>query len=203
MIKMLHSQGVNINQTRTGSSSLHNACMRPWSTVEEALVNTEIALWMIGTGADASSNNGWKESALHCASESGNHYLVKEILKILPASEINVESQVSGTPLYAAAFRGHIETVKILVESGVNLDVGCRGESPLEAAVLEGYTETIDFLRSKGAVRRKGDKGILKDVRNLAKSISEVGAEFVVIEKDDGKEPVVETVVEPTAVSGT
>lgn len=203
LIKMLHSKGVNINQTRVGSSALHNACVRSWSTEEEALVNTEIALWMISAGADASSNNGWKENALHCAAEAGNHYLVKELLKILPASECDVESLVSGTPLYAAAFRGHFETVKILAEFGVNLNVGSRGESPLEAAVLEGYTETIEFLRSKGAVRCKGEDGRLKELESMKRGTSVAGAEFVLIDKDDEKETMIETVVEATTNSGT
>jgi ankyrin repeat protein len=51
--------------------------------------------------------------------------------------------------------RGHLEVVKLLLERGVDVNEGMRGESPLEAAILEGHEEVAALLEEHGAVRTK------------------------------------------------
>ncbi|KAF8848373.1 hypothetical protein BDZ45DRAFT_556275, partial [Acephala macrosclerotiorum] len=79
----------------------------------------------------------------------GNVTLVKELLRRLPAEEVNVESFSWGTPLYSAAFRGHTGVVKILLEAGADINLGWKEESPLHAAICQGHVEVIKLLEDK------------------------------------------------------
>jgi ankyrin repeat protein len=54
--------------------------------------------------------------------------------------------------LQAAAARGHIEIVSVLLEKGANVNAaGGEYGSPLQAAVAEGHTEIVSILLEKGA----------------------------------------------------
>jgi ankyrin repeat protein len=102
-----------------------------------------------------SSINLNRISPLHCACSAGNVAIIAELLSRMPKEELGVESRILGTPIYAAAFRGRLQVVKILLEKGVDVNLGIRGESPLEAATVEGHTEVAEFLEKHGAIRTK------------------------------------------------
>ncbi|MDA9008583.1 ankyrin repeat domain-containing protein [Alphaproteobacteria bacterium] len=55
------------------------------------------------------------------------------------------------TPLHSAAFEGHLETVKILVESGARIDIGDihRGQTALDWADYAQHQEIVEYLVSK------------------------------------------------------
>ena len=57
------------------------------------------------------------------------------------------------TPLCIAAQRGHLEVVRVLVESGANKDQGKTddGATPLFVAAHEGHLEVVRFLVEAGA----------------------------------------------------
>jgi ankyrin repeat protein len=152
-IETLLSRGVSVNSaTYDGFNPLHEAIIREFAKQEET---TEITRLLIKAGANLSSNNPGKLSPLHCACHIGNLTLAKELLALSPEGEDSVESAFFGTPIYAASFRGHLEVVKLLLERGVDVNAGMRGESPLEAAILEGHEEVAALLEKHGAVRTK------------------------------------------------
>ena len=55
-----------------------------------------------------------------------------------------------------AAHKGHLEVVRILVESGANKDQGNTddGMTPLSIAAQEGHVEVVRFLVESGANKR-------------------------------------------------
>jgi hypothetical protein len=59
------------------------------------------------------------------------------------------------TPFYAASLSGHLEVVKLLLERGVTVDLGMRGESPLEAATVKVNNAVVELLEKHGAIRTK------------------------------------------------
>ncbi len=61
------------------------------------------------------------------------------------------ESQIHETRLVRAAWRGHLEIVKLLAESGADLDKTSHGASPLLAAAVAGHGDVYDLLLDLGA----------------------------------------------------
>ena len=60
---------------------------------------------------------------------------------------------VSGeTPLHLAAFSGHVEAIKALVQLGANKEAkNVNGRTPLHAAAFNGHVEAIKALEQLGA----------------------------------------------------
>lgn len=72
--------------------------------------------WTVKAGADLSSKNPARIAPLHCACSSGNVVIIKELLSRMPKGELDVESGIHGTPIYAASFRGHLEVCIFLTD---------------------------------------------------------------------------------------
>lgn len=51
-----------------------------------------------------------------------------------------------------AAYHGHVDTVKMLVDKDVDMNVlNDRGQSPIAGAVFKGYDEVVKIMYEKGA----------------------------------------------------
>jgi ankyrin repeat protein len=105
-----------------------------------------------------------------------------ELLSRLPKEELDVESCVLGTPIYAAAFRGRLQIVQILLEKGVDVNLGMRGESPLEAAKVEGHKEVAELLEKHGAIRTKEFRMVANSQGGLGEKL-DVDASIKVLER--------------------
>jgi YVTN family beta-propeller protein len=100
-------------------------------------------------------------AALSSAIASGD---VDELKRRLgrQARRINDRQPSTGsTPLSDAAFRGHLEIVKLLLDRGANVNATNRdGNTPLIAAAFMCRTEVVRHLLDKGAsVNHKNDRG--------------------------------------------
>jgi uncharacterized protein len=78
----------------------------------------------------------------------------RETIRRYPAIINATEFLFSGTLLHAAAFSGSLETVKMLVEEGFDVNVRDlqHGETSLGYAAASGNPELVQFLLQKGAV---------------------------------------------------
>lgn len=69
----------------------------------------------------------------------------------------NLTNHKGDTLLMLAAYHGHPETVKVLVEKGADVDaVNDRGQSPVAGAVFKGEEEVVRVLVEAGADLVKG-----------------------------------------------
>jgi ankyrin repeat protein len=99
------------------------------------------AVWQLGLG--------W--GSIHAAARRGDAQAVKRRLAL--GLSPNGRHWLSlDTPLIEAARRGHLDTVKVLVEGGA--DVNRQGEAwygPLHCAAFGGHLETVKYLLEHGA----------------------------------------------------
>ena len=80
----------------------------------------------------------------------GNVPAVKALLK----SGMDVNKQVppsTGTPLYSAAFWGHLSIVALLLDAGANAREPAWGISPIDAARAYRHEKVVELLRAAGA----------------------------------------------------
>ena len=50
-----------------------------------------------------------------------------------------------------AAYHGNVETVRVLIEKGADVDaINDRGQSPIAGAVFKGYDEVVRVLVNEG-----------------------------------------------------
>lgn len=77
-------------------------------------------------------------------------------------ADVNVRNEDGMTPLIWAAFIGHLDIVKFLVDNGNGMDIDARdnkGCTALAMAVLMGKLEVVKILVAKGANVNKRNKG--------------------------------------------
>lgn len=82
---------------------------------------------------------------LHSAAYRGDTESVRSL--IADHADINAIARKAGTPLQLAANSGHVETAKVLLDSGADADLGC----PLAGAALKGDMEMMTLLLDHGA----------------------------------------------------
>lgn len=93
----------------------------------------------------------------------------------------NVQSRDGVTPLYLAAEAGHLDTVKILVEHGANINQKVEGTdyldfTPLLGAISKERDRVVEFLFENGATQDIYVSVILGDVEAL-KAYIEAGGD--------------------------
>jgi hypothetical protein len=113
--------------------------------------NVALASFLIKQGADVNAVNkdGW--SSLHCAVDA-NHL---EVIKLLTTegATVNLKRIVDGeTPVFLAAYLGHIDIVKHLIGKGADQNIQSNTkETAVDAALADGQIEVLNFLLLHGA----------------------------------------------------
>ncbi|CAK3829576.1 hypothetical protein DOTSEDRAFT_89449 [Lecanosticta acicola] len=65
---------------------------------------------------------------------------------------VNLTNHKGDTLIMLAAYHGHLDTVKTLLEKGADMNVlNDRGQSPIAGAVFKGYDEVVRAMVEKGA----------------------------------------------------
>lgn len=143
----LLSKTTDVNlSTYQGFNALHFLARRVCLSPEQKSEVTELALLLLASNINISSNNGTRTSPLHSACHGGNDSLVVELLSRMEEHEIDTLSQIHGTPLFAAAFMGHVTIVKLLLKSGADPNIEREGETPLQAARVQENEEVVKVL---------------------------------------------------------
>nr|CDS19757.1 Ankyrin [Echinococcus granulosus] len=113
--------------------------------------NIDVAIYLLWNGASTTPElNVYEESALTCASSTGDVAIVELILAV----EVPVEHRIRD--LYAslgqAAVGGHMEVVQFLLDNGAPVDLpNTTIESPLNLAICGGDESIVRLLLSRGA----------------------------------------------------
>lgn len=126
-----------------------NVCDKEYKmNVIKKMLAMLVLIWLLVLPALGSSGN-----ALYEAVEKGDVSTVQKLLLKSPAL-VNGLNEAGHTPLHRAALRKQLETVKLLIAKGadVNFKSTCRqGATPLHFAASGGDLEVIKLLVAKGA----------------------------------------------------
>ncbi|MCL7043873.1 hypothetical protein MKW94_023091, partial [Papaver nudicaule] len=92
-----------------------------------------------------------KRGSLHFAASGGSLNICKYLLDTLKL-KVDAKDHYGHTPLYLAAKKGHLDTVRYLLEMGANADASNDTKyTPLHCAAKTGDTKIITLLLSRGA----------------------------------------------------
>ena len=116
--------------------------------------NADIVRLLLAAGADPASPIGlMRGTSLHEAGYFGHAHVVRELTiearrASLPVSDLSAQGPYNGlTALHDAAWHGHVEAARALIESGAPLNLKTHaGQTPRELAVLYGYDELARLL---------------------------------------------------------
>lgn len=82
------------------------------------------------------------------------------ILKTVP-SAILVKTKISVSPFCLAIVRGEVETVKKLIELGVDVNEKSKGMTPMMYAAKYNRTDILKLLVKNGAeLKKRSEKGL-------------------------------------------
>ncbi len=121
----------------------------------------KIVEFLLEHGADINAQMGWDEAegmnALHCAVSNNEIKMIKYLMK--KGIHIDQVRAVGGTPLFDALEEGKMEIVRLLVESGANINTPGREVvgrfdslgTPLNYAVGKGDISLVRYFIKHGA----------------------------------------------------
>jgi len=155
LIRRLIAKGANLNTI----SCQNFTCINIHPTKFSPHRMLSMFRLLVESGAQITSNNPGRLSALHTACNFGHDLLVKEILRTIPRHELDVESVSLGTPLYVAAFRGRAEIVQMLLGAGADMEREWHGESPLAVAKKVGHDTVVEVFEAE--IRRRDPRNRL------------------------------------------
>lgn len=93
---------------------------------------------------------GW--TALHEAASKGNIDIIRALIKAGAVVNSQTGDYWKSTPLVIAVGTGHIEPVKLLLDTGADINLpGWNDETPLFSAVEDGQLDMVRILLSRGA----------------------------------------------------
>ena len=102
-----------------------------------------------------------EEKLLQGSGEGGD---IDEVRKLLATDMVDVNCQgrpgnCFTTPLGEAAYFGHRDIIKLLIDGGADLDknFGCEDKTALHLAAMEGQAEVVNALLDAGADPNKAD----------------------------------------------
>ncbi len=129
--------------SREGNTPLHGAA---------ATGHAELAVALLGAGADPNARRQHGETPLHVAAGGGHATVVEILLK--HGAQINTTDDSGYTALHNAALANRSEVVQLLLRHKADMEIAEKsgeGGTPLFIASDKGYTEIVRLLLAAGA----------------------------------------------------
>lgn len=158
LVKLLVSCGANVNKkSKGGSSPLFMACQYFHSDRSRHLllgkpdvpVQLELVKYLVENGADVRQSGRGNNTPLTAAALSGFKDPSLIVYLLEKGADPNVRNVHGSTALHFAAEKGCLETVKVLIKHGAQLEaVNGEGLTPLQQACCGCHDEVVDYLIS-------------------------------------------------------
>jgi len=152
--KLLNTPGIQVNLSKNnGETALMLAAEMGYLEVVKELLKAQ------GCAVNQQAKNG--ATALMKAVQHGHVAAVKELLNI-PGINMDLclqDDNIAGSSLlHMAAMYGHLEIVKLLLDSHVNVNQARQdGCTPLHLAAINGHTAIVNALLQAGAKVNQGN----------------------------------------------
>lgn len=79
---------------------------------------------------------------------------------------VNLTNHKGDTILMLAAYHGHLDTVKMLLDKGADFDIlNERGQSPVAGAVFKGYYDIVKEMAERGADLAAGQPNAIESAQ--------------------------------------
>lgn len=99
---------------------------------------------------------GYGDALIHVFAVRGRTSVVKFLLE--KGVDVDARDQKGRTPLICSVINGHAETVKLLLDSGANIESTFEGNTVLMEAVMQNHEEIVIVLISHGADKEARNK---------------------------------------------
>lgn len=158
IVELLLDDGapVNCRVTEDSSTPLHKACAgsKPG--------HLEAVKLLLESNADVHALNKWRETPLLTAANHGQAGAVENLLRA--GADPCKCTDTGWSPLSIAAYKGHDEVVKLLLEEGAPTEEADPTLSALLQAATKGLPDTVELLLRHGAdhtvTTKKGDTAL-------------------------------------------
>lgn len=137
---------VNANDS-TGKTALY------WAVATQDLPAVRV---LVNAGATVQAErleDGY--TSVHCAAEDGSSDILRLLIERADGkTAFSVCDYIGRTPLAAAAHKGKLETVRVLIRAGHDLDDACDhviGNPPIRRAAHGGFLDVVRELLEAGA----------------------------------------------------
>ena len=150
LVEFLVKKGAHLNQiTSYGQSPIMAAAVNG---------HLEIVKYLASKHADLDIKDKNDQTIIHLAAKHNRSSVIEEILDLETTPRdfmVNENDQLDNTPLHLACAEGFLETVRVLVEHGAEIDNKNEDEqTPFHMAASAGHTEVVEYIcgHDKGAV---------------------------------------------------
>jgi ankyrin repeat protein len=143
-VTFLLERGANPNPPVKLRKPLFWAASGGHESICRLLLDHEDATGLISNPAD-------NQAAFNAAAEEGRLDIVRMIWNRREV-RLNNKNQYGETPLQSAARKGHVETLKFLIDQGSLLEDHSQGDGALIGAASAGHLEVVKILCSQGKV---------------------------------------------------
>ncbi len=147
---------VNCRVTEDASTPLHKACA---GSKTGHLIAVKL---LLASNADVHALNKWRETPLLTAANHGQAGAVDSLLKA--GADPCKCTDTGWSPLSIAAYKGHDDVVRLLLEEGAPTEEADPTLSALLQAATKGLPDTVELLLKHGAdhtvTTKKGDTAL-------------------------------------------
>lgn len=168
----------------------NESCLETWLGYHDAdapLLPLTPTTRVLGSTLYYASALGLKDLAGAILASEGTVFSKLPSFSLRPPNQVNAEGGLYGHALQAASLFGHVDIVRMLLDSGANTNSrGGLYDSALQAAAFRGYEEIVQMLVQKGADvnARGGEYGspllaaVYSGKQALVTTLLDMGAKF-------------------------
>jgi hypothetical protein len=142
---------MNVKLGRKGRTQLHHCAINGLTTMMNLSKVTRNCIHLQPLMMNVKLGRKGRTQLHHCAING----LTTSVKRLLSIRNINVnvkDDEYGMTPLHYAAFKGHIEIARLLLQNGAEVNAKSnRGSTPLYCAALNGHVDILHLLVKNGA----------------------------------------------------